>query len=217
MPNPSLYKQRDTAEQIRQQYATQVAQVNENRDLSEGGRKRRLAEIYVATKTKLDELATAEVQNLHSRKTSLERELFGARGVARGLDAGALAISARDASDRAAQLQSPAEAAELLARAEADGDELLARAVARRCIQGSEAAMTSSAAGEWDQVTRVYLDSRPNLEPVVEELAEIETLTTRQVFSPFSVLQPNGVEREFINTAAGVDHSAQFSDSLRGA
>ena len=49
------------------------------------------------------------------------------------------------------------------------------------------------------------LGERPRLVAVVEELAEIETLTERQVFSPFSVPPPNGVAPQFINTARGTE------------
>lgn len=203
MGNTKLHTHREKAEHIRAGYTERVAAIKADRDLSEEGKRRQLASEYLRAKGELDRLADAERAELTTRKTELEHDLFGARGMRRSLDGGAHAISARDASDRAAQLTTPAAAADLLRRAEADGDELLARAVARRCIESSDGAMTKQISRQWDEVTTIYLDSRPSLMPVVEELAEIETMTTGQIFSPFSVRQPNGVQQSDLRAAQG--------------
>ena len=217
MANPNLYKQRDRATEIRDTYLLEVKQLLQDRDLSDDGRKRRLADSYLKTRRQLDKLAVAEQENLASRQTSLERDLFGARR-ALGADAGTYAISARDASDRAAQIKTSDEARDVLRRAEADGDELLARAAVRQCVRASDASMSRQSSEKWDQVTRSYLDKRPNLEPVVEELAEIETMTKHQVFTPFSLTKPHGVEPSYFNNQApvgpeGVGKTPQISVS----
>ena len=195
-----LHEHRDRANQIRDRYSAEVARLTSDHDLTDEARQRRLAETFVRTRDELRGLGERDSQALGLRRHVLERDLLSASGV-RGMDSASHAISARDASDRAAQITSPTQAAELLARAEADGDELLARAVARRCVDAS-AKGSSREAGAWDDVTRVYVDARPSLMPVVEELAEIEAMTERQVFSPFAIPRPYGVAEQYINTAA---------------
>lgn len=198
---PDLHSQREAATRITQEYAAKVAKIREDRDLSSEGRQRRLADLYAEAKVRLQKLAREEQAQLSARKITLEQRLYGASAVTGRLNPGAHAISARDASDRVAQLKNPTEALALLRRAEADGDELLARAVARRSAQSWDGVPPQQARA-WEDVLRAYLDARPDLEPVVEELAEIENLTERRVLSPFSVPQPHGVDTRFINEAA---------------
>jgi len=205
-----LYEQRTAAESIRSRYLEKVADLRKDRDLTDEARQRRIAEVHVKTQAALNKLRESESNDLHVRRTSLERTVFGGAKPFPGVDAGMHAISARDASDRAAQLSSPAEAAALLANAEADGDELLARAVARRSLRASDEQINRTAAQEWEDVTRVYLDARPHLMPVVEELAEIENMSEHQIFSPFSLPHPHGVEPQYLNTVGreSVDDAA---------
>lgn len=212
-----LYKQREAAERIRSKYADEAEAIRNNRDLNDNARQRRLAEAHVRSRTSLDDLRQQETKNLGQRRGELERDLFGARGAARGLDAGAHAISARDASDRAAQVTSATEAAELLARAEADGDELLARAVARRSMQGADQAMTTAVAEAWNDVARTFLDNRPALMPVVEELAEIENMSERQIFSPFHLPEPHGVENAYLVQARKAEAAGESEQPVQSA
>lgn len=205
MANQDLYRQREKAERIRGEYNKAAAAIRANNDLSDEGQRRQLAEAWVKTKKELDQLAATERAELATRRADLEQRLFGAKSLSGWTDTGGLAISARDASDRAAQLTSPEEAANLLTRAEQDGDELLARAVARQCMTASDAAMTSAIAREWEQVAGTFIDARPSLMSTVQELAEIEVLSAPQVFSPFSIPQPTGVQPSDINSAGRAD------------
>lgn len=176
-----LYTQREKTDRIRGRYHEEVAALRANNDLSAEGLQRRLADAYVKVKAELDELATAEREDLNSRKDVLEQRFLGARRSLAG-DAATHAISARDASDRAARLKSPTEAIELLRRAESNGDEILVRALVRESLDRapqSGGIKRDENGNAWDDVGRAYLDSRPELMPVAEELAEIETLTER--------------------------------------
>ena len=204
MTDPALYRDRDAADQVRQEYTTQVEEVRTNLDLSSEGRQRRLADLYVKAQSRLQKLGAAEAERLTVRRISLERDLFGAKAAQRGLDVGAHAISARDAADRAARVKSPDEAAELLRRAESDGDEILVRAIARQSSENSYTALGQQA-DAWDDVVREYLDARQDLMPVVSNLAEIERLTAAQVFSPFALPRPQGVSPVYINRATSTD------------
>ena len=49
-----------------------------------------------------------------------------------------------------------------------------------------------------------FLDARPHLAEVVEELAAIERLSQREIISPFSLAQPPGVQPQGINAAKAV-------------
>ncbi|GAA0986860.1 hypothetical protein ENKNEFLB_01945 [Nocardioides aquaticus] len=202
MPNHKLTAHREAADRISQNYRAAVAEVQEDRDLSNEGRQRRLADLYVDARRRLTDLAQKEKAELDSRRTALENQFFGARGAGGGWDTASHAISARDASDRAAQIKTPAEAAELLERANADGDELLARAVARRSVRASEQAVGQRAVADWDAVSMTYLDARPRLLPVAEELGQIENMSKREVFSPFSLSKPAGLDPAALNVAA---------------
>lgn len=204
MATPSLYVHRERAQGIREKYTEKVAAIREDRNLSEEGRSRKLAEAWADAKAKLDGLGQQESDLLTGRRGDLERQLFGGSVRSTGMDAGAAAISARDAADRADQLTKPADAAAALRRAESDGDAVLARAIMRHAVRSAEAAPVREAAAAWEGVARTYLDAHPALMPTVEELAEIEDLTKRQVFSPFTLPQPHGVAPRYLNEAQGL-------------
>jgi hypothetical protein len=199
MTNPKLYKHREKADQIRSRYTEQLEHIRANADLSDDGRQRRIAEVYKAVKTELNGLWQTERQDLSARFSNLEQQMFGAASGGYAVDSATRAISARDASERANQLTGPDEAASLLRRAEADRDELLARAVARRCVEMSDSAPTRQVGQEWDKVAGAFVDARPGLEPVVEELAEIESLSKNQIISPYSVPAPHDVAQHYLN------------------
>jgi hypothetical protein len=56
----------------------------------------------------------------------------------------------------------------------------------------------------WTGVLAAYIDARPHVASVVDELAQIERLTTRQILSPFSLTQLADVTSADVNAAA--DH-----------
>ena len=198
--------ERQRAETIRAQYTAAEKTLRADADLSDDGRSRRLAEAWVKARKELDGLRESETARLASRERELERRLFGLPS-----SDGAEAISIRDAQDRASRITRSDEAAALLERAERNGDQALARAVAHHAIQQSRTAPTREAVGQWDNVAGAFLDARPQYADVVEELAQIERLGAREVFSPFSLPQPNGVLPVDINRARGSDAETHAS------
>ena len=76
-----------------------------------------------------DTLRRQEQERVAERVAELERQVFGPVRTGSG-DAASHAISVRDAQDRAARITKPAEARELLRRAEQSNDGVLARAIA---------------------------------------------------------------------------------------
>ena len=199
---PDTTPERKRALEIQQRYTTAIQRLRDDRDLTDEAR-RRLVEEWTRASKELGEPRADERDRLTRREGELERRLFGLGG-AGGLDGAAQAISARDAQDRAGRLTDPQEAAALLARAEQNGDPTLARAIAHHALQQSRSAMTPSAGDAWEGVLAAFVDARPHMTPVVEELAMIERLGERQVFSEFSLAQPPGVRPQDINTAGAV-------------
>ena len=190
--------EREKAERIRAQYRADTAEVAADPDLTPDAKRRRSADIWAKTQRQLDELREAEAGRLSALERDLERKLFSTPTGRPGADP----ISTRDAHDRAAQLSTPLEASDLLARAELNADEALARAIARRAVEQSRTAPTKETSAAWDDVAASFLDARPSLMPVVEDLAQIERLHTRQLFSPFAIPKPYDVGNHDLNIAA---------------
>lgn len=199
MSYDKLYRQRERAEQVRERYAEKVAAIRDNQDLSDDGRQRQLAALHATAKSELAKYGAAERELLATRRSELERELFGAR---KSLlqDSGSFAISARDAADRASQIKTPAEAQRLLLDAEANGDDVLARAVARVASERFNSGVRQRDE-EWEGVVRDYLSARPHLQATVDELGEIETMSQPMVFSPYGISTPREVPTQYVNAA----------------
>ncbi len=70
------------------------------------------------------------------------------------------AISTRDAQDRAALIKGPQDAAALLERAEQNGDQVLARAIARHAVEQSRVGLQGE---QWGAVLASFVDARPSV------------------------------------------------------
>ncbi|MGY1778767.1 hypothetical protein [Geodermatophilus sp. SYSU D01036] len=192
--------ERERAERVQQRYANHAARLRADSDLTEHARQRRLADAWVAARRELDALREEEHRRLAARECDLEQRLFGLTQT--GADSASQAISARDAQDRAARVTGPAEAAELLERAERNADSTLARAIAHHALQQSRTAAFREQVQAWDAVLGAFLDARPHVAPVVEELAQIERLSSREVLGPYSLAQPSGIAPSVLNAAS---------------
>jgi hypothetical protein len=202
---PDTTPERDEAAAWQQRYSAAAKRLQADTDLTPEARDRRLAQEWKTTRGALDRLQAKETARLTSRVRDLEVRLFGPTH-SEVTDA----ISMRDAQDRASQLLTPAEAAELLSRAEQNGDQVLARAVAQRVAAQSRQAL-GARAGEWDDVLGTFVDARPAVMPLVEELAQIERLTTRTVLGPFSLSAPHGIPQQLLNEAVADAHATSPS------
>jgi hypothetical protein len=195
----SLRREREAAARVQEKYHEELEQIRADMNLSDEGRQRKIAAVHATTKAKLNERRIAEQTMLSTRFAKLEDELYQARRPY-DQDAASWSISLRDASDRAAQLRTPVDAQRLLERALSSKDEVLARAVARRAFERSDTGV-SSVDEQWANVARAFIAANPQLEPVVDELAEIEDLAQPNGFSPFSVPTPTDVPLHILNTA----------------
>ncbi len=107
----------------------------------------------------------------------------------------------RDASDRAAQLTKPDDALALLQRAQRNGDDVLARAIVQHSLDRNGTGIRQ-ADDAWSNVARSYLDNNPSFQSVVDELADIEQLSSPQILSPVSPPKPRGISTQQFNTAS---------------
>jgi hypothetical protein len=134
-------------------------------------------------------------------RTFVSVDLFGSVS-----SLGADAISARDADDRAAQLKTRDEALALLARAESNSDQVLARAIALRAFTNVQQPLS---AGAWRPVLDAYCTSRPTIATKLAELAEARRSSVEKSFGRsviFSLNKPRELERmsdSQIQAAAG--------------
>ena len=133
-----------------------------NPDLSLEGRRNQIARVYGEAKRDMDALQAKWASNSTTTAVSLTQQLFGATSTS-----GADAISARDADDRAAQIETGAQALALLERAENNGDGVLARALAQRAFSERGNFFGS----DWDPVLERYLSTRPGVAKKMEDLA----------------------------------------------
>lgn len=159
-------------DQVRQDAAAATAAVRANTDLSNEAAARKMAQIHVA--------ATRKMADLQQRANAWRQQsVTSAQNAAWGIDdipgaAGnrpAISMSYRDAQDRAAQLDTPQEAAALLAQANETDDELLARAIARHVYTLGVAAPFPVPA--WSAVLDDYLATRPRAQAAVDKLIRL--------------------------------------------
>jgi hypothetical protein len=184
----NLRREREAATRLQERYREDLQRLREDKDLSVDGRQRRIAQLQATTKAKLAKHQRADCELLANRYKDLEDKLYVAHKPF-SQDAATFAISVRDASDRAAQLRTADDAQQLFSRALASGDDVLARAVVQHSMGQSYAAATPASAAKWESVLTSFLEANSYLQPVVEELGEIEGLTNKsEIFSPFVCL-----------------------------
>jgi hypothetical protein len=145
------------AADIQRRFNQAVAATQSDGKLSAEGRRNQLAAYYrdavTAMKTVRESFEGSEEQTAHD----LTIDMFGSAS-----SLGADAISARDADDRAAQLQTRDEALALLTRADSNGDQVLARAIALRAFTETQQPLSGRA---WGPVLDAYTSRRPPSQP----------------------------------------------------
>lgn len=151
------------AEHIRQQFNTAVYAYSSNGEMTQDAINARIAQAYVKATDDMAALQQRTDGDSEARKAQLMRSVFGTAGIPG--DAASLAMSARDAAERVAQID-PTDwysAQQLLDRAEVNGDEVLARQVA--------AAAYANPLGGWSTVLDSFLAKRPAAAQALGELA----------------------------------------------
>jgi hypothetical protein len=127
---------------IQRQLDEQLDTIRRNRSYSDAGRKTEMAKAVVAARAHVDKMRSDFIAERETRRQNLGRIVFGNSGA----EASEL-IADRDAQDRAAQIPGPEDAKAMLHRANQNGDDSLARAVAEAAFRRG-----------WLEVSQDYAD-----------------------------------------------------------
>jgi hypothetical protein len=165
---PIVTPERGRADKVRARYNAEVEQIRGQRNLSDDGRRARLAEAVVKARADLDRLRAEEADRVTSRRDQIVRDFFGH---VRPSDN--RIISIRDAETRAVQVKTPDEAAALMNRAEQNGDDVLLRALARECAQRRNPLETA-----WHNLFQTWAAQQPGGPEALDELTLIGEETT---------------------------------------
>ena len=142
------------ADLVRSGLERDVQRIRDRIELSPAAAQARIAAVYLKAKTSMDAMNTANPAKRAADLAAAKRNLFGIDDLTTGAspaDRASMALSFRDAQQRAAQLTTTAEAQALLDLADQSGDELLARAVGNAALSGLG----------MDDVGQAYLAARP--------------------------------------------------------
>jgi uncharacterized protein (DUF2267 family) len=167
-PQGIVTPERGKADKVRARYNAEVEQIRGQRNLSDAGRRARLAQAVVKARADLDRLRAEEADRVAGRRDQIIHEFFGHN---RPNDS--RIISIRDAADRAGRVKTPDDAADLMNRAEQSGDDVLLRALAREC-----AGRRSPLEPEWHNLFQTWVRQQPGGPEALDELAIIGDETT---------------------------------------
>ncbi len=154
MTNPTTTEWNRPADQVRARLERDVQTIRDRIELSPAASQARIAAVYQKAKTAMDAMNTANPAKRAADLGAAKRSLFGIDDLTTGAspaDRASMALSFRDAQQRAAQLTTTADAQALLDLADQSGDELLARAVGNAALSGLG----------MDDVGQAYLAARP--------------------------------------------------------
>jgi hypothetical protein len=145
-------------DQILDAYNRKLQRIESSRTYSDHAKKVMAAKAYKEAQGALEQLRQSEVDSINTRRTQLQRRMFGHQGTA---DAQTV-IARRDANDRAAKLDDPRVAGEMLQAAQMEGDDLMAQAIAARAAQFG-----------WGDVLGSYAGGRPGFEEAAQEYSQL--------------------------------------------
>ncbi|MGC4109449.1 MAG: hypothetical protein QM747_03275 [Nocardioides sp.] len=160
----------DQAARIGDDHQKAVDRIMNDASLSVEGKQRAAAKIHLAAVEQMQTLKTNFQGGAVISAQELGKQLFGADQVT-----GADAISMRDAHDRAAQIEGPQDAIDLLNSAQMYGDDHLARAVAHRAYNESQTPLFGPA---WMPVVETYAANRPQVAQKLQDYHDARSQTT---------------------------------------
>lgn len=172
----------DEAAAIRGARDRSAAGVMTSPHLNDAGKKLRLAQIQLAAMDEMDALqASAEAERESLRQTNLQAAFGSVRNLA-----GADVIARRDATDRAAQLETPDDALQALSAAQIMGDRFMAQAIGQVAFQNVVGSpfQQASIESEWLPVLQAFVGSDDLLGQRVQWL--IDDATPPGLFDAFN-------------------------------
>lgn len=154
-----------TPEQIRTAYNAKVEKIRAREDLTDQARQVAMARAHQDATTRIHAALDTDRQQYQTRRTQLEKRLFGNKELA-GTDA----LSARDARERAAQLGDPREAQAAYSRALRDGDRDMQRAIASHA---ADLAVMPILGDAWAPLVETHAAATPGYAENLQELREL--------------------------------------------
>ncbi|MFF1336362.1 hypothetical protein ACFVYT_00325 [Streptomyces sp. NPDC058290] len=149
--------------EIRQQLDSKVQHIRGQKNLTTRAKQTMIARAYLEARNGLDELREQEAARIERQREQLDRKLFGTNGFSPDPNT---VIARRDANDRAAKLDTPAEAEHALRRAEREGDRIMAKAIAAR-------AADYSGDPSWAQLLNQYVDGKPEETATLQAMVDL--------------------------------------------
>lgn len=159
--------ERGAAAAVRRALSREVEAIRADDRLSADGKRGAIARATLSARADMRTLRQGADAREEQERHEAQYRLFGVgtRGVGTDL------LAARDAHDRAERITSPAEAAQLLDRAERTGDISLGRAVFARVFDMSIGGGELS--GQWGTLGAAYLDKHPEAREDADLLAAL--------------------------------------------
>ena len=197
------------ADRLRERHESDIERVRGRRELNDTAKVGLMARIHNDAKEQMSKLEQTAQQSTAAKRATLERSTFGIADLPG--DAATNAVSFRDAQDRTSRVESPADAAALLSRAERAGDEPLARAVAAHAHDLASTGVGRLDSG-WGDVLNAYVATRPGKADNVRQLADLRT-DPRDVRAMFSFVLaapseisnvPSGLLRQYADAADSI-------------
>lgn len=187
-------------DKIRARLQAQIDELKGRRDLSSEGLARQLARAYVAARDEMRQLAGASKTQRQEAIDKLHADMFGNTP-----KDGADVIAVRDAADRAAGLKTPQDATAAAARAHANGDTVLLRAIAAHARTKMRGTLGNAREG-WRDLVDEWASNTGH----TDQLAELDQLeVTRRDPLEFSLQKP----RELEGIKGTVDSLARGADA----
>ncbi|MCX4541454.1 hypothetical protein [Streptomyces sp. NBC_01565] len=149
------------ADEIRHALDSKAQHIRGQKNLTARAKQTMIARAYIEARDALEQLKADEVAQIQRQRQQLDRKLFGTNGFSPDPNA---VIARRDANDRAAKLETPAEAEHALHRAEREGDRIMAKAIAAKAADFSGDPV-------WAQILHQYVADKP------EEAATLQAMT----------------------------------------
>ncbi|WP_330330332.1 hypothetical protein OHS33_11720 [Streptomyces sp. NBC_00536] len=152
-----------TPEEIRSRLDSNVRRINALKNPGARAKQTMIARAYIEAREALSQLREQEIEQIGRERTRLDRKLFGTNGFSPDPNA---VIARRDANDRAAKLETPAEAAHALRRAEREGDHIMAKAIAAKAADYSGDPV-------WAQVVHQYVADKPDEAAILQAMQDL--------------------------------------------
>jgi len=159
------------ADRIRSDAEAAYSRVRSNGDYTTEAIQRLIAVAYAAATDKMTALQERTDSDASATLRKATQDAFGTADLARDPGAAAsVAIAARDAADRAAQITDPRQALDQFTQADARGDETMCRALAQQAW-----AMSASGIGgpAWAELLDAFVATRPRAEAAINTLIQL--------------------------------------------